>query len=264
MAITGMADLDDLTSVHDIDDVIDALGVVVDRARDGGERYGLFAQLYRRTTLEVRAALRTGVFTDAAWVERLDVVFARRYLDAFVAFERGRRTTSAWRHAFERGREPGHLLMQHLLLGMAAHILLDLGVATRDTEDGVLTPRRADFMAINAILAAMLDEVQDDVNTMSPAMAWIDRAGGRWDERVATAALRRWRATAWRRAEGLSLASAASRDLHVARIDRATARVGRLLCPPRPAAPVSLLRWARRDEVDDVPRLIDALAGRTS
>lgn len=256
----------DPLAVRDIDDVIDALGAIVDGARERGERYGLFAALYRRTTEEVRRALRAGAFQDPAWVERLDVVFAHRYLQAFDDFHAGRPTTTAWAHAFERGREPGHLVLQHLLLGMAAHILLDLGVATHDTCDGPLAPRLADFVAINRVLAAMLDAVQEDLNAASPAMAWVDRAGGRWDERAAIASLRRWRATAWRRAVRLAAVPAEERAGRIVGIDRATLRVAQRLCPPAGslagAAAGRLLGWVGRREPDDVPALIDAVTGR--
>jgi len=256
----------DPTAVRDIDDVIDALSAIVDEASERGERHGLFAALYRRTTEEVRRALRAGAFHDPAWVERLDVVFAHRYLQAFADFRSGRPTTAAWAHAFERDREPDHLVLQHLLLGMAAHILLDLGVATHDTCDGPLAPRRADFVAINRVLGEMLDDVQDDLNAVSPAMAWIDRAGGRWDERAATAALRRWRTTAWRRAGRLAQAPPASRTVHLARMDAATVRVARHLCPsPLTAAGATasrLLGWARQRESADVATLIAAVTGR--
>jgi len=255
----------DPAAVRDIDDVIDALGAIVDDARERGARFGLFAALYRRTTQEVRRALRSGAFHDPAWVERLDVVFAHRYLQAFADFHAGRSTTAAWAHAFERGREPGHLVLQHLLLGMAAHILLDLGVATNDTCEGPLAPRRADFVAINRVLGEMLDTVQDDLNTVSPALAWIDRAGGRWDERAAIATLRRWRSAAWRRAVRLAAIPSEERTVRVNRIDRATLRVARQLCAPADsfagAASSRLLGWIGRHESDDVPALIDAITG---
>jgi hypothetical protein len=256
----------DPTAVRDIDDVIDALGAIVAEARERGERFGLFAALYRRTTQEVRRALRTGAFHDPAWVERLDVVFAHRYLQAFADFHAGLPTTAAWAHAFERDREPGHLALQHLMLGMAAHILLDLGVATHDTCDGPLAPRRADFFAINRVLGEMLDAVQDDLNAVSPALAWADRAGGRWDERVATATLRRWRSTAWRRAVRLGAVPTEARAGRIERIDQATLRVARGLCAPADslagAATGRLLGWVGRGEPDDVPALIDAVTGR--
>jgi hypothetical protein len=256
----------DPIAVRDIDDVIGALSEIVDEARERGERFGLFAALYRRTTEEVRRALRAGAFHDPAWVERLDVVFAHRYLQAFADFHAGRPTTAAWAHAFERDREPDHLVLQHLLLGMAAHILLDLGVATNDTCDGPLAPRRADFVAINRVLGEMLDAVQDDLNAVSPAMAWADRAGGRWDERVATATLRRWRATAWRRAVRLGAIPSEARAGRIERIDHATLRVARQLCAPAGsfagAATTRLLGWVGRRELDDVPALIETITGR--
>ncbi len=261
-----MPPLFDPAAVRDIDDVIDALGEIVDAARGRGERHGLFAALYRRTTVEVRRALRADAFHDPAWVERLDVVFAHRYLQAFADFHAGRPTTAAWAHAFERDREPGHLVLQHLLLGMAAHILLDLGIATHDTCGGPLSPRQADFVAINRVLGEMLDAVQEDLNAVSPALAWADRAGGRWDERVATATLRRWRATAWRRAVRLAAIPAGERAPRIDRIDRATLRVARGLCAPADslagAATSRLLGWVGRAEQDDVPALIDAVTGR--
>ena len=148
---------------------------------------------------------------------------------------------------------------------MAAHILLDLGVATHDTCDGPLAPRQADFVAINRVLGEMLDAVQDDLNAVSPALAWADRAGGSWDERVVTAILRRWRSTAWRRAVRLGAIPSEAHANRIDRIDQATLRVARGLCAPGDglagAAAGRLLGWVARGELDDVPALIDAVTG---
>jgi hypothetical protein len=225
------APIEHLTAVHTIDDVVDALTWIVDDARARGDRLGYFAALYRRTTLRVRDAHHAGRFDDPAWVERLDVVFAVRYLEAYVAHRHGAPTTAAWTHAFARAAEPHHLVLQHLLMGMAAHILLDLGVATVGAEPAALARRRADFRRIDAVLAHMLDDVQEDLNRVSPAMAWLDRAGGRWDEALAEAALVRWRATAWRRAAGLARTAVDERPARIGRIDRSTTAVARRLCP---------------------------------
>lgn len=112
----------------------------------------------------------------------------------------------------------------------------------------------------------MLDAVQDDLNAVSPAMAWADRAGGRWDERVATATLRRWRATAWRRAVRLGAIPSEARAGRIERIDHATLRVARQLCAPAGsfagAATTRLLGWVGRRELDDVPALIETITGR--
>ena len=249
--------------MHTIDDVVDALTWIVDDARERGDRLGLFAALYRRTTLRVRDAHRAGTFDDPAWVERLDVDFAVRYLEAYVAHRRGAPTTVAWSHAFARAAEPGHLVLQHLLMGMAAHILLDLGVATVRAEPVALARRRADFRRIDAVLAHMLDDVQADLNRVSPAMAWLDRAGGRWDEALAEAALVRWRATAWRRATALARTAPDARAQRILRIDRSTTAVARRLCPRPGRAAVAVWSrasaWARAHEEDDVADVIDAI-----
>jgi hypothetical protein len=249
--------------VHTIDDVVDALTWIVDDARERGDRLGLFAALYRRTTLRVRDAHRAGRFDDPDWVERLDVVFAVRYLEAYVAHRSGAPTTAAWSHAFARAAEPGHLVLQHLLMGMAAHILLDLGVATVGAEPAELAHRRADFRRIDAVLAHMLDDVQADLNRVSPAMAFLDRAGGRWDEALAEAALVRWRATAWRRATGLARTAVHERPARIVRIDRSTTGVARRLCP-RPGRLSSAVwsraaAWAHAREEPDVADVIDAI-----
>jgi hypothetical protein len=249
--------------VHTIDDVVDALTWIVDDARERGDRLGLFAALYRRTTLRVRDAHRAGRFDDPDWVERLDVVFAVRYLEAYVAHRSGAPTTAAWSHAFARAAEPGHLVLQHLLMGMAAHILLDLGVATVGAEPAELAHRRADFRRIDAVLAHMLDDVQADLNRVSPAMAFLDRAGGRWAEALAEAALVRWRATAWRRATGLARTAVHERPARIVRIDRSTTGVARRLCP-RPGRLSSAVwsraaAWAHAREEPDVADVIDAI-----
>jgi hypothetical protein len=148
-------------------------------------------------------------------------------------------------------------------MGMAAHILLDLGVATAGAEPAELARRRADFRRIDGVLAHMLDDVQRDLNRVSPAMAWLDRAGGRWDEAFAEAALVRWRATAWRRATGLARTSVAERPARIVRIDRATTDVARRLCPRpgRLAAAVwsHATTWAQEREHVDVADVIDAI-----
>ena len=255
----------DPTAVRDIDDVIDALGAIVAEARERGERFGLFAALYRRTTQEVRRALRTGAFHDPAWVERLDVVFAHRYLQAFADFHAGLPTTAAWAHAFERDREPGHLALQHLMLGMAAHILLDLGVATHDTCDG---PWRH----------------AGPISSPSPgARRDAGRRAGRPERRIAGAGLggpggralgrtRRDRHPAPLALHRLAPGGAAGRGPdrgargRIERIDQATLRVARGLCAPADslagAATGRLLGWVGRGEPDDVPALIDAVTGR--
>src|SRR5687767_5074729 len=139
-----------------IDEVIARLNRIIDDAVRGGRRIGYFAGLYERVTSNVRRALVAGnVFQDNARMERLDVVFAGRFLAAWDAREAGREPTASWRVAFDLLDDPGPLVFQHLMLGMNAHINLDLGVAaaTVAPTPAELASLKPDFMKINEILA---------------------------------------------------------------------------------------------------------------
>src|ERR1044072_5176290 len=113
-----------------IEEIIARLERIIDDALRGQRRIGYFAGLYERVTSNVRRALVAGdVFRDNPRMERLDVIFAERFLAAWDAYSEGRGPTASWRVAFSWLDDPGPLVVQHLMLGMNAHINLDLGIA---------------------------------------------------------------------------------------------------------------------------------------
>jgi hypothetical protein len=123
-----------------IEEIIARLEAIIDEALRGRSRIGYFAALYERVTSNVRRALVAGdVFQNNPRMERLDVIFAGRFLDAWDAHVAGREPTASWRVAFSILDNPGPLVVQHLMLGMNAHINLDLGVV--ELELGQICPR---------------------------------------------------------------------------------------------------------------------------
>ena len=83
-------------------------------------------------------------------MERLDVIFANRYLEAFEQYRSNQATTRSWRLTFETSKHWWPIGLQHLLLGMSAHINLDLGVAAARTSPGdTLAGLKDDFNKIN-------------------------------------------------------------------------------------------------------------------
>lgn len=72
-----------------IDEVLEGLDRAVERAVDDGNRIGYFAVVYRTVTAQVRAGLEADFFDDAERMERLDVLFADRFLDALETGRRG-------------------------------------------------------------------------------------------------------------------------------------------------------------------------------
>jgi hypothetical protein len=234
-----------------IDEVIDRLAAIIDESRARGERYGLFASLYHRTTVRVRNGIGSGRFEDAARMERLDVLFANRYLEAYARHRAGLAPTDAWGYAFARTPEPEHLVLQHLMLGMNAHINLDLCIAACATCPGdTVVELRQDFFEINRLLAEMVDVVQEDLVAVSPLIGWIDRLAGRGDEALAHAFLNRSRRAAWRKALRLAPLTGAERRSAVRRFDQHTARLARRICPPPQAQPSWLQAVKAREESD--------------
>lgn len=221
---------------------------------------GYFAAVYRAVTARVRDGIEAGEFDDADRMERFDVGFAGYYLEAAAAHDAGRRPSRSWQVAFEHAGQP-LLVLQHVLLGMNAHINLDLGLAAADAVPGAdIAELQQDFERINDVLADMVDRMQAAVATVSPWTRVVDRVGLRMDEAVATWSLARARDHAWRFAEQVAVAGddrqrlVDQRDAAVARIGAAIARPGRLTR--------SVVLLAHQRERSDVGAVVAALRAR--
>src|SRR4029450_13692809 len=101
------------------------------------------------------------------------------------SYHRGERTSQCWVTCFQSCPQWGPIVLQHLLLGMKAHINLDLGVAggTRGPCQELAALRR-DFDEINNILSAMIGGVQYRLSLIWPWMCLLDRIGGRTQKRT--------------------------------------------------------------------------------
>lgn len=239
--------------------VLEALDTVVSNARRDRSRLGYFAALYHTVTATVRDGIADGFFDDGPRMERLDVAFANRYLDALWTFQRGGECTGVWRVACEAaGRWPPTIL-QHLLVGINAHINLDLGIAAAEVAPGDDLPGlRRDFDRINEILASLLRRVLDDISQVSPWVGLLDRVGGRSDDEVARFSIEVARTTAWGFASELAPLDRESWAGPIRARDRRVAALGRTLVRPGLLTVPMLLIRSR--ETAAVPRVIDALA----
>lgn len=216
-----------------IDGVVDRLGEIVAWARDAGSRAGYFPALYRGVTLAVRDAIREGRFDDGARMERLDVLFAERYLEAFERWRGGEPTTRSWAVAFGAAEEWWPIVLQHLLLGVSAHINLDLGIAAARTAPGdALADLEDDFLRINDILGSRVDEIQERMAGVWPLLRVLDWAGGRGDEVTVHFSIARARDEAWRFARRLNDLPEGARDAEIRRVDARTAELGERIRHP--------------------------------
>ena len=153
-------------------------------------------------------------------MERLDVIFANRYLEALRQFAGGERPSKCWLVAFQAAAKSRLLVLQHLLLGINAHINLDLGVAAAQACPGAgLQGLKRDFNQINDILSELLDVVQNKVGAISPLLRMLDLVGGRNDEVITNFSMRMAREAAWKVAERLAPLTPDQQTLAIGEVD---------------------------------------------
>lgn len=250
-----------LMPAQSIDEVLARLNQTIAEARRRRSRLGYFAVLYRDVTARVATAIEEGDFEDGARMERLDVVFARRYLNALEAWDTEREPSRSWARTFEAAERWRPLILQHLLLGMNAHINLDLGIAAAE----VVSPEEigdleADFDQINQILGTMIEEVQARITEVSPWMGVLDRLGGRADEVISNFYLASARDDAWAFARVLAPLGAERRAELIRAKDRETARRTEKILQPGGFWIVPVLIGIRLKEENYIPSVMSALS----
>ena len=181
-----------------IDEVIQRLDMIIDSSRNENSRIGYFAALYRKVTVRIREGIAAEEFEDGKRMERLDVIFANRYLEGLEQYQNDISPTKSWLISFQSSKNWNLLILQHLLMGINAHINLDLGIAAVQTNPGEsLQELKKDFMAINKILSDLLSVVQDKIDALSPGFNLIDKIGGRTDEAIVNFSIEKAREEAW-------------------------------------------------------------------
>ncbi len=246
---------------EDIDGVIRRLDEVIEQSLAEGSRLALFACLYRAVTQRVKESILAGRFEDGRRMERLDVIFANRYLAAYDAYRRGDPCCQSWMAAFDAGRAWSPIILQHLLLGINAHINFDLGIAAAQTAPGATLPGfKRDFDEISRLLGEMLDDVQDRIAAVSPWMGLLDRVGARVDETICTFCLSASRDLAWEAAQRFAVLPAERHDEELDRLDRRVAALARSIRNPGLYISAALL-IVRLRETHTLERVVEALTG---
>src|SRR5690348_6722042 len=193
-----------MSGATNIDEVLAALDRIIATAIAEHSRVGFFAALYRQVTLRVKQGIADGMFDDGPRMMQLDTVFASRYLDALEAWESGGVPTKSWRYALNASRRSDLIILQHLLLGINAHINLDLGVAAAQVAPGDALPSlHGDFQRINQILGALTDNVKRVLEQFSPLLHLVDGFGGTVDDAIVNFSLSGARDDAWLHAQVL-------------------------------------------------------------
>lgn len=211
---------------------------------------GFFPAMYAEVTVAVEQRCADGRFDDPERMLRFVDGFAGYYLRA----EADRASASrSWQASWDVAGDRGLLVAQHLLLGMNAHINLDLPQAVVEVADagGGLAAVRADFDAVNDVLLELYGDV---LRRLGGVARWTSTAASLGGGRLFRFSLLTARRQAWEAAQRLEPLDTAGRRVYVDELDRLTGVLAYLVTRPLP--PVGwLLPLLRAGEPAD-PRVV--------
>ena len=237
-----------------IDDVLAQLDAIIELGRKRNSTDAYFAALYRRVTAEVKAQIAAGAFEDGPRMARFDVIFASRYLNAWLAHERGEKTSAVWDVAFGCVGQYWPIVLQYLLVGMNAHINFDLGIAAAEVAPGQsINALKNDFDRINGILGGMVDDVENRLARIWPVMKLINQNERTVDDAVINFSIVRARQNAWLMATALaSQPNPELRAIYSQVADATSTIIGRGILRPgiKLAFIVAMIRLRERGTVD--------------
>ncbi len=217
-----------------IDEVILQLEKIIEQSIADQDPMGFFAALYHQVTVTVKDGIRQSYYQDGPQMEKLDILFANRYLYAYAQFKNKETCTQSWLYAFDCTRRFWPTVLQNLLLGINAHINLDLGIAAAHTCPGEgIHALKADFDKINIVLAAMVTDVEKSLTTIWPRLSWVLEKFGKTDTFLIDFSMKQARDGAWKFATELArlppeqqLAQIQVRDIKIRKIAHMISKPG--------------------------------------
>jgi hypothetical protein len=216
-----------------IDDIIDTLEEIIQDCIRKQDPLGYFAALYQKVTIKVKEGIERGFFEDNDRMEKLDIVFAKRYLEAYFDYQKGLPVTKSWQKAFDASDRFWPVVLQHLLLGMNAHINLDLGIAAAAVAAGdKLEDLQNDFNKINEILSSLVEEVENDLAEFWPSLKFILKTTRKVDNFLVDFSMKKARDGAWKLAQSLHGLPAEALKIQINKRDQKVARKVRLILHP--------------------------------
>jgi hypothetical protein len=191
--------------MQNIAEVIEKLEHIIDQADRESSPIGYFAAVYLKMTLAVKEGIEQGVFENGSRMEQLDVRFAGRYFEALEAWQAGKPASRSWESAFEASRHDHYTVLQHIMLGINAHINLDLSIAAAQTRSGdAILGLRRDFDRINDIIAGLTNRVQERLADIWLPFGVLDHLLRSEDEGWLDFSIRAARGAAWKAATTLA------------------------------------------------------------
>lgn len=243
-----------------IEEVLQKLDEIISWAKENQSPAGYFACTYRIMTAQVLKGIQQKKFEDNPRMTVLDVAFASRYLEAWESYSTGKRCSNSWYIAFEAAKNKDLLILQHIFLGMNAHINLDLGISAASImPNRKIAPLKKDFENINNVIASINQKVQDSLNRICYPVELIDKISNGKDNAVLDFAISKARETSWATAVMTSNAPNLLKESVIGIVDYAAAKVASQIISPRILMP-ALVKQLKKCESSDVQKNIEILA----
>lgn len=241
-------------------EVITCLDTIIRDCSQQSSRMGYFACLYRKMTAAIKDGLDEGLFEDAARMEKLDVFFANRYLEAYTQFKSGQRPTASWQTAFDAAASDQLTVIQHLLLGINAHINLDLGIAAaKVSTPETIAQLSNDFNKVNDVIGTLFGDVQTSLTKIAFPIYFIKKINPQKTTAVLNFSISKARQTAWANALLLSEIGEAGEQQVIDTTDKIVYTVAQGIQSPGKIMSW-LLKWIRWTESKDISKNISYLA----
>jgi hypothetical protein len=222
-----------MKQANTIDEVIIILEGIIQNAEKNNDTLGYFAVLYQKVTKEVKAGIAEGFFDDGPRMERLDVIFANRYLEAYFDYKNKEIFTESWDMTFKYSTKYWPIVLQHLLMGMNAHINLDLGIAAATVmKNKNIDDLESDFNKINEVLSSLINEVQQNLSEIWPPLKWLLKLSGKIDDHITDFNMKIARDGAWKFAKSIVGKSEREVETLIVERDRKVAVKSRIITNP--------------------------------
>jgi len=246
--------------INSIDEVIVLLDDIVSETEKNNNPLGYFAALYRNVTSKVKEGIQNNFFDDGQRMEMLDIIFALRYIDAYYLWQRNEPVTKSWLKAFELSNNYWPIVLQHLLIGMNAHINLDLGIAAAEVSKNTnIDDLENDFKKINKILSSLVNDVQNDLAEMWPTLKKILQKTNKADDFLVDFSMELARDGAWKFAKTIAITPEKSIIELIKNRDEKIAKKATLIINPG-FLPSAILKIIKLGEKGTVQSRINQLA----
>ena len=217
-----------------VEEVTNALGRFEAWCIENRDLRGVFATAYLQITRAISNEIKEEAFNDSKWSANYLIRFANLYREAVLYYENDElnQVPKSWRKAFDLAKNREGFIIQHLLLGINAHINHDLALALNDVGiDSSREKKYQDHNRINDILEQATENLKHSVSEKyAPVLKRLDRGLGTVDDKITVFSISKAREHAWAMAVALTSArSAIEKNLLRSSLDEQAAVLSRLI-----------------------------------